>query len=758
MLPKWLRSLFYYVLPWLVLVVFLAYSYAQLTVSPYSGLNVNPESGEILEVLVENSELETHDFIRLRNTAEFDRDAFEQALRDRKPGEILELSVITPDGQAKDLDWVMPVRPSAGEVRTRLQMLWISGVFLFFGFLVTYRVPLHDRRWAALIAFDFVTALWILWGSFTFYPAWFSQELFAAALFFSLPVYLHLHWVFPRPVHRAPRFLFPSLYALAVLLTLVNLLVGLSRAYSYLSLAIGIVGSLILVVWHIRSHPDQRRDFLILSWAVLLILLPALLMALINAIIPLPWFGSAPLILMPVLPAAYYFVLQRRQPGGLGERSSRVVTVAIVYLIAVLVVAGGFIVAEAFGLVEPGSGFMVAMVPVLMAVLITTFLFPNIQKSVERRLMGINVPAERLLQTFAARLQTTLDLERLQEVWLEEVLPAFGIRQAALLWMPGSRQGSAAPAGRITQTQTPVFAAGVSPAGLPRPAELYTLAKQAGRVRLLDGGGTPPAPWGQLVLPLEFAGETLGLALFGSRSLDEEYNQRVIEALKSLLDQTALALQNIEQAEELRLFYKTNIDRQELERMRMARELHDEVLNQLTILMMYVDEHAAGPAFFNAHKAAVDRIREMITGLRPVVLNFGLAPALDQLAGEMAERAPGSLQVDFNLDGEPERYGEEIELHLYRIIQQALQNVSRHAQAACVRLSGHLRADEVELVVEDDGQGIDPANLDLKTLIAGKHFGIVGMLERAALIGARLEIVPRPGAGTRVRVLWRPPA
>ncbi|HSO27801.1 MAG TPA: ATP-binding protein, partial [Anaerolineales bacterium] len=223
-------------------------------------------------------------------------------------------------------------------------------------------------------------------------------------------------------------------------------------------------------------------------------------------------------------------------------------------------------------------------------------------------------------------------------------------------------------------------------------------------------------------------------------------------------DQTALALQNIEQAEELRLFYKTNIDRQEMERSHLARELHDEVLNQLTILMMNVDERAAGPAFFEAHAAAVARIRGMISGLRPGVLNFGLATALDQLLGEIVEHSPPEFQVNFALDTDQARYDEEMELHLYRIIQQALQNVLRHSHAGSVSLTGHLRVDEVVLIVADNGRGFDPARLDLRALIAGKHFGLVGMLERAALIGARLEIKPQPGKGTEVRVAWRPPA
>jgi len=85
----------------------------------------------------------------------------------------------------------------------------------------------------------------------------------------------------------------------------------------------------------------------------------------------------------------------------------------------------------------------------------------------------------------------------------------------------------------------------------------------------------------------------------------------------------------------------------------------------------------------------------------------------------------------------------------------ACQNALQHAKAKAIRITGSLEPEQAELVVEDDGVGFAVReHLDLVGLLANKHFGLAGMHERAALIGAKMAIESVPGRGTRVRVIW----
>ncbi|MGH2541328.1 MAG: sensor histidine kinase, partial [Ardenticatenaceae bacterium] len=101
------------------------------------------------------------------------------------------------------------------------------------------------------------------------------------------------------------------------------------------------------------------------------------------------------------------------------------------------------------------------------------------------------------------------------------------------------------------------------------------------------------------------------------------------------------------------------------------------------------------------------------------------------------------------------RYDPQSEHHLFRILQQALENALRHAQAQSISLYGCLQPERIDITVEDDGIGFPAGEQpNLAAFLARQHFGLATMFERAALIGARIEITPSP-RGTRVRAQWR---
>jgi signal transduction histidine kinase len=262
----------------------------------------------------------------------------------------------------------------------------------------------------------------------------------------------------------------------------------------------------------------------------------------------------------------------------------------------------------------------------------------------------------------------------------------------------------------------------------------------------------------RLVLSLKVDGHFMGLCLLGRRDPDDEYSASEIPTLQALMDQTALALINVEQSERLQMVSQINIERQETERRLLALELHDDVLHQMAILRMNVSKTQATSSFLTAYQTAVQHIREIISGLYPDMLSYGLPAALEDLADSLSTQVEGRMSIQIDLKGPESRYPPNVELHLYRIVQQACQNAIQHAQARLLRIQGRLEPDEAWLEVQDDGQGFETAGpLNLTWLLANRHFGLAGIFERAAFVGANVEIRSQPGQGTQVNVTWRTP-
>jgi signal transduction histidine kinase len=194
---------------------------------------------------------------------------------------------------------------------------------------------------------------------------------------------------------------------------------------------------------------------------------------------------------------------------------------------------------------------------------------------------------------------------------------------------------------------------------------------------------------------------------------------------------------------------------QELERQRLARELHDETGQALTSILLGLKgiEEAADTA---AARQSVLVLRELVVStlqdvrrlaveLRPTALDdFGLVPALERLSETFAEQADVDVDVQAVL-GES-RLPSEIETALYRIVQEALTNVVKHANAKRVSVVLTRQGDRVAVVIEDDGRGFDPASQP------GEGLGLMGMRERIALVDGRLSIESGAGRGTTIAV------
>jgi signal transduction histidine kinase len=143
---------------------------------------------------------------------------------------------------------------------------------------------------------------------------------------------------------------------------------------------------------------------------------------------------------------------------------------------------------------------------------------------------------------------------------------------------------------------------------------------------------------------------------------------------------------------------------------------------------------------------ALETIRATVRGLRPAALDdLGLVPAVEALAEEFSGRT--GVIVDLDAQAPPPDIAPEVEVALYRIFQEALTNVARHAEARRVQAFIRPEAGMMVLVVQDDGRGFDPS----KAVKAGDHrAGLTGMRERLLGLGGRLDVTTSPGQGVRL--------
>jgi signal transduction histidine kinase len=199
---------------------------------------------------------------------------------------------------------------------------------------------------------------------------------------------------------------------------------------------------------------------------------------------------------------------------------------------------------------------------------------------------------------------------------------------------------------------------------------------------------------------------------------------------------------------------------QEDERKRIARELHDEasqnlvvIRRGLTALGASVGDHPAAAQLSELRDLAgqtVAGLRRFSRDLRPPTLDaLGVSSALDQLVTQVHERS--GLAADFCVEGPYRRLPIETELAVFRIGQEALHNVERHGAASSVAVDLTFEHGRVRLKVTDDGCGFQPPQ-NLEELPESGKLGLIGMRERAQLVGGTLQLHSRPGTGTRVEL------
>lgn len=266
----------------------------------------------------------------------------------------------------------------------------------------------------------------------------------------------------------------------------------------------------------------------------------------------------------------------------------------------------------------------------------------------------------------------------------------------------------------------------------------------------------------QALVPLDRLQEAVDRVATGTPGVRVEMGEISDERFDRLAGTFNTMLMRLEQdAAEMQHLTRRLIGVQEEERLRLARELHDEAAQALTSLLVRLRllEHSHSPEEAQQRvqelreltASALEDVRRVALDLRPTILDdLGLGPALEWRVDEFNKE--GLTRGRVTVKGMERRLPRETELALYRVGQEALSNVHRHAQAATVRAALERSDGVVTLEVRDDGIGFDPQGLhnDAQQPDAGRGMGLLGMRERMAIIGGDLSVDSTPGRGAVV--------
>lgn len=375
-----------------------------------------------------------------------------------------------------------------------------------------------------------------------------------------------------------------------------------------------------------------------------------------------------------------------------------------------------------------------------------------------------------MLYELAATINQSLNIETILETGLARALNFAGA-QAGLIALLGEKDSLEARAvsGLSPEVQDSLMADAArrlmdSSLETERPwfIDGYSAAPLADSLTSHD---EPPDRRGIACYPIKSRNQLQGILIALGHTASPA-SDRTVSLLMAVCNQLGIAVENASLWEELkrkeairaRLLAQT-VTAQEQERERISRELHDETGQALTALLVQLklfermpDMNAVSALAQDLRELVVqtlDEVRRLARDLRPSTLNdLGLVPTLDWYI--KAYRQNTTLDVEFIVDvPEGARLMRLTELILYRVVQEALTNVVRHASAAHVSVRLEQDDKAVRLSIRDDGAGFDVAN----TLNAQERsLGLLGMRERVELIGATLRLDSAPGKGTCLQV------
>jgi two-component system cell cycle sensor histidine kinase/response regulator CckA len=437
------------------------------------------------------------------------------------------------------------------QARWKPPVLLIPLVFWLMGSITVIFLRPRDERWLVLVAFSYVTTLWLSSGLASWTHVRGSAIVFHVIVWLFMPLSVHLHLILPSSLlgGKARRALLASLYGGAVVLAILDSFY-LVKALSALSKVVAVAGvalslGLLLLRLVLRLDPAVKLANRIMLFGLALGLGPFLFF---FGILPLlerqlagllpdlwalfPWVVVSSLLSLPLLPMSYIYALYKHHLGALEFRANRLFglySFSALSITAYVVVL--FLVSGRFAPID--ERFLAAVFTVsLLFALGTPLLREPFQRLIDRHVFGVRHAPEEIIDLVAARVPGAFDREVLARLLVDEILPTLLIRQSALYLF--------APAGHDALYEQSI-PAGEPPAG---DGELRALLARAGRY-LPPQAVQAPRSWVRLTIPLALQSETLGVWLIGRRDPDDYFPASDIRLLSTVANQVAPMVENI---------------------------------------------------------------------------------------------------------------------------------------------------------------------------------------------------------------------
>jgi signal transduction histidine kinase len=746
---------------------------------PQEGMNWSPITGEVLEVDPAGpaaGSISAGDQIISVNGVPAAQAA--RLYPGFRPGEVASMIVRSSSGERAisiRMEAASPLR-----LAQRMAPLVVALAFLIIGTLV---LGLGGGNPQARLFFLFaLTGSSVLAsGSLsTSGPGW-TSTLFNVLLRLAGPISVHLHLHFPEE-RDASRWRIPlvALYGAGILLSLPFLYPGapaiqasqLNTVFFAAGRLFVTLNLLLVVVLLVRAYRQagsvqvrQKIRLVALGGSLALLLLIALIVGpevlILHAFVPY----ELGLFFLIILPLAYGYAILRHRLIRLEDFVNRGAAYTLVFVALVGIYLA---LASLFNRLLPAGWLQRPVVNMLQVLILAGSSVPiyrriqglvdwvfyggwyDYRSAVERITAGLSglKDAAALAEQLTTRIRSTL---RLDSAYL------FVTSQGESLALQSVGADSALP-------QEPPLAiplhgmVGSALSQLSEPLSLEALQDHLKEAPLTKDERAVLALLRQyLIVPIRGSDRLLGLLALGQRQGGERFSAEDLGILRVVARHSAAAIENIQllrevrmHAEEVEKLHRQLLHAREDERKFLARELHDEAIQALVGLNYRLAQSGEGEIQVEVRRIVED-LRGMIRTLRPPALdNFGLVTAVRSHLRELGEAGEESARIDLQIEGDAERWlPEEIQLCLYRVLQEALVNVEKHASARHVQVILDIQPQHVRLEILDDGLGFRVPQ-HLGSLLEYDHFGLVGLRERLELVHGSLQIQSSPGEGTRL--------
>jgi signal transduction histidine kinase len=365
---------------------------------------------------------------------------------------------------------------------------------------------------------------------------------------------------------------------------------------------------------------------------------------------------------------------------------------------------------------------------------------------------GAPIAHEELLVAYGRQMAGQLNRDEMGRLLAEDLPRELDVSKAAVLLS----EGHSLVATDDATLRLPVHNAAVRWVASGGEAMLV-----AGRLRELIAQGRTDMTWTEVWVPLMRGADLYGVWLLGERANRLAYAPEDLRWLTTLARQAAIVLETIRYAEqeqqlanEMQALYRQAVSARETERERLARELHDGVLQDLCAvardlkaLEAQSENRTPVEALIACSGECVRTLRGICQDLRPPLLSNNPALALKALVERLDVHSQAPIHIE--IPAEDLNIPDETALAIYRIAQEALYNAIQHADASEIALRLTQYPDRLRMTITDDGRGI--ANIsDLRRFVAEGHFGLAGMRERATMSGGHLEVQSALDYGTVV--------